>query len=228
MVLFLGGTCNNSNWRKDIISLLEKKGLAYFNPVVPDWTLENQKKEDIIKSKDDTVELYVITKEMTGPYSIAEAVDASNKKPNKLIFLVMYDGFDLGMTKSLKAVEKIISNNKAFVVSSLQEAVNSFESISKGTNLMINSSEYFSKILKRVKARLAWDKNRLDKYDDNHSVLITSKGNRLSCEEAVLTWQSYPEDKRKSLSHLLDLDIIKKIYSTDFNYLKNTDDVQFE
>lgn len=148
MVLFLGGTCNNSTWRKDIISLLEKKGLGYFNPVVSDWTSEDEKKEDLIKSKEDTVELYVISKEMTGPYSIAEAVDASNKKPDKLIFLIIFEGFDFGMTKSLKAVEKIIMANKAFVVTNLQEAVNMFEKINR-------QSSAKKEIISRVKSKLA-------------------------------------------------------------------------
>ena len=33
--IFLGGTCNNSTWRKDIIGMID---IDFFNPVVDDWT----------------------------------------------------------------------------------------------------------------------------------------------------------------------------------------------
>jgi hypothetical protein len=34
---FLGGTCNNSQWREALIPMLK---IDYFNPVVKDWTPE--------------------------------------------------------------------------------------------------------------------------------------------------------------------------------------------
>ena len=33
--VFLGGTCNDSLWREELIKKLE---IDYFNPVVDDWT----------------------------------------------------------------------------------------------------------------------------------------------------------------------------------------------
>lgn len=33
----LGGTCNESQWREELIPMLS---IDYFNPVVPDWTQE--------------------------------------------------------------------------------------------------------------------------------------------------------------------------------------------
>ena len=38
MRVFLGGTCANTTWRNELIPLLEKMGIDYFNPVVDDWT----------------------------------------------------------------------------------------------------------------------------------------------------------------------------------------------
>ena len=39
--VFLGGACGKSTWRKDIaIPLLEKAGVAYFNPQVDEWRPE--------------------------------------------------------------------------------------------------------------------------------------------------------------------------------------------
>ena len=39
MRVFLGGTCGGSTWRNQIIPMLEKAGINYFDPVVSDWTL---------------------------------------------------------------------------------------------------------------------------------------------------------------------------------------------
>lgn len=35
--VFLGGTCNESAWREELIQMLN---VDYFNPVVDDWTEE--------------------------------------------------------------------------------------------------------------------------------------------------------------------------------------------
>jgi hypothetical protein len=40
--VFLGGTCNESDWREKLIELLN---INYFNPVVDDWNVEAQLKE---------------------------------------------------------------------------------------------------------------------------------------------------------------------------------------
>lgn len=42
---FLGGTCNNSTWRQELISQLSEN-VDFFNPVVDDWTPECQARED--------------------------------------------------------------------------------------------------------------------------------------------------------------------------------------
>lgn len=36
--VFLGGTCNESKWRDELIPKLEEIHFDYFNPVVKDWT----------------------------------------------------------------------------------------------------------------------------------------------------------------------------------------------
>ena len=41
--VFLGGTCNESTWRVELIPLLK---IDYFNPVVEDWTPECQAEEE--------------------------------------------------------------------------------------------------------------------------------------------------------------------------------------
>lgn len=115
MKVFLGGTCNETTWRDELISMLN---IDYFNPVVNDWTpdcidTENREKETC------DYNLFVITKEMTGVYSIAEAVDMSNKAPQKTILCILYKGFDEGQNRSLRAVEKLVLSNGAFAFNAL-------------------------------------------------------------------------------------------------------------
>lgn len=116
--VFLGGTCNNSTWRDNIIKSLK---IDYFNPVVDDWT-EDCYQEELKQRKLCDYLLYVITPKMTGVYSIAEVIDDSNKHPAKTILCILEkDGkqFDKGQIKSLTAVSKMASDNGAKVFTTL-------------------------------------------------------------------------------------------------------------
>ena len=117
--VFLGGTCNNSEWRDKLIDLLK---IEYFNPVVKDWT-EECYKEELKQRQECSLVLYVITPKMTGVYSIAEVVDDSNKRPDKTVFCVLEKDdeskFDKGQLKSLEAVSKMVKENGATVLSDL-------------------------------------------------------------------------------------------------------------
>jgi len=122
--VFLGGTCNESTWRDDLIKLLE---IDYFNPVVDDWTPECMEEE--IKQR-ETCDycLYVITPKMTGVYSIAEAVDDSNKRPEKTVFCILHVDDNLvfsdGQDRSLMQVGKMIKNNGCFYSNNLYDVAN--------------------------------------------------------------------------------------------------------
>lgn len=109
--VFLGGTCNNSLWRHDLIPLLN---INYFNPVVDDWT-EDCYQEELRQREICDYCLYVITPKMTGVYSIAEVVDDSNKRPNRTVFCVLeqddYMSFDKAQLKSLDKVGIMVENN---------------------------------------------------------------------------------------------------------------------
>lgn len=117
MKVFLGGTCNGSTWRDELIPQLR---CDYFNPVVDDWTPECQAEEIRQREACDYV-LYVITSAMTGVYSIAEVVDDSNKRPEKVIFCVIPDGFDSHQLKSLQAVKDMVARNSGCVCQSLAD-----------------------------------------------------------------------------------------------------------
>jgi len=121
--VFLGGTCNGSNWRDRIIPQLK---VPYFNPVVEDWTMECQAEEERQK-KLCPVHLYVITPLMKGVFSIAEAVDDSNNMPVGTIFVPLEKDegteFDKGEWKSIQAVARLIDHNGGLVFYSLGETV---------------------------------------------------------------------------------------------------------
>jgi len=114
MKVFLGGTCNESTWRDDLVPLLDSHKFDYFNPVVEDWTPVCQEEEYRQKEICD-VHLYVITKEMTGVFSIAEAVDSVHTNNVNCIFQVLPDGFTTPQLKSLEAVADLIKKRGGFV-----------------------------------------------------------------------------------------------------------------
>lgn len=121
--LFLGGTCNNSTWRDQLIPLLNEN-IDAFNPVVKDWTPECQAKEVEERESSDFV-LYTITPKMTGVFAIAEVVEDSNKRPSKTIFCVLNEDGDLKFEghqiKSLDAVKKLVKANGAVAFDTLQD-----------------------------------------------------------------------------------------------------------
>lgn len=117
--VFLGGTCNGSTWRDELIPLLE---IDYFNPVVDDWTPECMAEEIRQREECDHC-LYVITPEMTGVYSIAEVVDDSNRRPDKTIFCVLESANNQSFTgvqmKSLHSVGDMVQRNGGYFAESL-------------------------------------------------------------------------------------------------------------
>jgi len=119
--VFLGGTCNESTWRDRIIPMLN---IDYFNPVVDDWTEACMAKELEEREYCDFC-LYTITPKMTGVYSVAEAVDDSNKRPNKTLLVLLKDDgltFSEGQWKSLESVARMIRSNGGGVFYDLEGA----------------------------------------------------------------------------------------------------------
>ncbi len=122
--VFLGGTCNESQWRDYIMSHLK---IDYFNPVVEDWTPECQD-EEIRQRKDCDYCLYVITPKMTGVYAIAEIIDDSNKRPDKTLFCFLAvdepDRFTVGQVKSLEMVSRMVRDNGGKTFQYISDVVN--------------------------------------------------------------------------------------------------------
>jgi len=125
-IVFMGGTCNNSMWRNRLIDYSNKMkyNINWFNPIVDDWTEECIQIEYQMKKKAD-FQIFVITPKMTGVFSIAEVVDASNKIPHKTIFCyTIEDGsemFNDFQRKSLEETSKLIKNNGGIVTDTIFE-----------------------------------------------------------------------------------------------------------
>jgi hypothetical protein len=119
--VFLGGTCNGSQWRESLKPLLTA---TFFDPVVPEWNAEAQARE--VKAREESkYVVYTLTPKMTGVYSVAEVVDDSNKRPEKTVLLVLEEDGDAKFTehqiKSLNQVKKLVAANGGKVASSLEE-----------------------------------------------------------------------------------------------------------
>lgn len=125
----MGGTCNNSLWREELIPQLN---IRYFNPVVEDWTPECQEEELRQRELCDYC-LYGITPKMTGVYSIAEVVDDSNKRPDKTVLFIKEsddgDVFTKSQFKSMMAVAKLVSTNGGKAFFNMADVVNFLNSI---------------------------------------------------------------------------------------------------
>ena len=124
--VFLGGTCNESTWRDELIPKLEEIDFNYFNPVVEDWSPECQDIKNKKKQNNCNIHLYVITNKMKGVFSIAEAIESVFNKDKKTIFCVL-DGFDGDFPdyqiKSLEAVGRMVERNGGKYVSSLDKII---------------------------------------------------------------------------------------------------------
>jgi len=103
--VFLGGTCAESTWREYLIKLLQ---VEFFNPVVDDWTDECQAIEEAEKESFCNIHLYVITKEMIGAFSIAEAIESSMTHGKQTILHIIPDGFNKQQIHSFAAVCKMV------------------------------------------------------------------------------------------------------------------------
>jgi hypothetical protein len=124
--VFLGGTCNTSTWRHSFIEQAQSLNVECFNPVVADWTPAHQEKELHERQISDFV-VYTITPKLSGVYSIAEAVDDSNKRPSKTIFIVLQEDagrwYSIDQEKSLRATAAIIKANGGFACTCIEDAI---------------------------------------------------------------------------------------------------------
>ena len=110
--VFLGGTCSKTYWRNDLIKLLE---IDYFNPIVKNWNKECQIEEERQKNFECDLQLYVITSQIKGYFSIAEVTEAAINLGERCVFCILdFDTkFDFGQKKSLEAVINLVKKYNA-------------------------------------------------------------------------------------------------------------------
>ena len=121
--VFIGGTCNGSLWREDVIKKLK---IHYYNPVGEEWT--SQMMEEGLKQRAESdFCLYVFTPKMKGFYSVAEVVDDSNKRPAKTVFCFIKDdegnNFSDVQVRSLEQVKKMVKGHRAPCFDTLNEVI---------------------------------------------------------------------------------------------------------
>lgn len=128
--VFLGGTCTEPDYRKDLIPLLN---VPFFDPVIRDrdWTKDDEIRENKIKNT-SSMQLYLITPYTQGAYSIAESVHESWKVKHddyrEVVFAYLreYQGkiMDVGVLKSIEATANILRSNNVRVFTDLKSLAN--------------------------------------------------------------------------------------------------------
>ncbi|MBE7531292.1 MAG: hypothetical protein HND44_18295 [Chloroflexi bacterium] len=92
----LFGTAGNSTWRNAVMARLDAAGIAYFNPVVPDWTPAHAELESQHLASDRVI-LLVITAETEGYGSLAETGWAAlSAAQNGQAFLLVIEDYPDG------------------------------------------------------------------------------------------------------------------------------------
>ena len=121
--VFLGGTCSKTRWRNDLIKLLK---IDYFNPIVKNWNKECQEEEERQKNFECDLQLYVITKEINGVFSIAEVTEAAINLGERCVFCVLgiNNDFERHIKKSLEAVINLVKKYNAKYFENLYDVAN--------------------------------------------------------------------------------------------------------
>ena len=130
--VFLGGTCNGSTWRDELMPKLDPSKVSAFNPVVEHWDEKAQAEEDFHKENDDFT-LYVLTPEMTGVYSVFEVAMDSCKRPGRVVACILEerDGktFEGQVAKNMKKIKKDLIKNGTLVFDNLEQIAAFFNSL---------------------------------------------------------------------------------------------------
>ena len=117
------GTVNGSSWRNYVIPRLQ---IAYFNPVVADWTEEHLERELYERRHCDFC-LYVVTPKQTGFYALAEVVDDSHKRPDRTIYCYLTeDGGDKFSDNDVIMLEEVatrVKENGGYCLQSLDDVI---------------------------------------------------------------------------------------------------------
>ena len=128
LMVFLGGTCQDSTWRTEIIPLLGEN-IDYYNPQkeIGHWS-EESKQEEIQKRKDCDILLYTISSAKS-IVSIAEAMDDSHNRPERTVVCFLHGIMTEQEIKHITAIGEMLLKNGAEVVTDLQTAADIIDDI---------------------------------------------------------------------------------------------------
>lgn len=136
-LVFMGGTCADSNWRSILIEKCKSSKIDLFNPVVKDWNEDAKLREEEVKRTADIL-LFVITPRSHSKFSIAEVVENAINNPLKTVYCFLnedttewssttgYQTFPKNEINSLNEIGKTIEKYGATWAANLDEVVEIF------------------------------------------------------------------------------------------------------
>lgn len=121
--VFLGGTCNGSQWRR---YAEENLIMPYFNPVVEEWDDTAMEREEHEKNT-SLYHLYVLTPLMEGCFSVAELINDCNTPGVFTYFSYLEEdkgvAFSRHQLKAMKAIADMVQKIGGYYYPSLHETV---------------------------------------------------------------------------------------------------------
>ncbi len=115
MLVFLGGTCGQNNWRESFIAELVKRGVheeSLFNPVVKDWNDEAKDREERAKSSATHLLFYIADPKEPGiqvsAYSMVEATMALYDRGPKTVVVFDTTGIEGHALKAVNQARKVL------------------------------------------------------------------------------------------------------------------------
>lgn len=124
--VFLGGTCNGTDWRDKVIPQLQ---VGFFNPFITgrEWT-EGDKDNELLERRSLCSHmLYVITPMTKGLYAVAELMEDSIQKSNRtVVCFLKEDGgktFDEQQWNSIESIMEMVKQYHDKVFTDLDSVV---------------------------------------------------------------------------------------------------------
>ncbi len=115
MLIFLGGTVANSNWREGFMEDLMERGILheyFFNPVVKDWNEEAQRCEEEAKANASHLVFYIADPKQDGnplsAYSMVEATMALYDNLEKSVIIFDTEGMSGHPLKAMNQTFKVL------------------------------------------------------------------------------------------------------------------------
>ena len=125
MKVFLGGTVDGYDWIETVIDRI-KCSMQYFNPIVEDYDEKAKEREDKEKEKCDVL-LFVITNDIAGVYSIAEATEYAVRRGHRVVFCNLYTrdqtDAEIRMKGSIDHTAELLSKYTRYVCRDLDQAI---------------------------------------------------------------------------------------------------------